>query len=976
MVGSRQTFPKLDCLSANVFVLCVVYHKDDLPEWNDQADSSQELQHHIDKILQLALGSSDAQPYCISARVEGQPSSNSIYFNDDLILHSDVLEIRVLELISGNDRVIEAKMRRINLHDNTLAYDALSYVWGPPSTSSPKTLQIGQEKLVITPNLHSALSALMRSNFVGRIWVDAVCINQDDLLERGNQVAMMADIYRSATTVRIHLGDGLPLITEFFQHVLQAPNLHSDVANIITTLNISKDDILSEYMDFVHRPWWTRIWILQEYALARNDPIMYLGYHTINASRLQHYWDGFSEEMLKAAVPFSGSKSNVAISTMIMVMKMSLVRTVLHNRRSDRKGVAFKSGPCQLLSNYFRSRSTDPRDRIFGLRELLDPTAKDAFPPTYDVSVAAVYERLATWVLMFDRDVEIFWMYPMKIGHYTPSWVPDFSRPHSWTPDGFQAPSDLDIEVSQSLVLGEREKSIMDLPIVKGVPPVIHNKILAIGGREIDTIIHVFPVKGETWNDRLRKLWYLEVHFTSTPLGEFRRPEDPFSSILTSHSADMLWRWTANSKSASIAQYSQGVSPTEYLYIIDQEFRRVSSQLLEFIDVRYFAEQSADYWTLLKTQLGRSFAILGSKDTQRQEKEALELSVPLAYQMIFLNLSKFQFYLAEDVFRPLNVLGASLFDYQNLESQIRHLREPRQQSPFEKQPHILESVSSTFKNTNIDAFPEIGVFQDSPPPYGLNPHIYDDLQSKVSDAMSTVEVRLRAALLMRIAYALRKASERIESNVGEEAYEVVKRSYVNIGDHFYPDWDQVKNNILWLRADDIGTIRLRYLTYGTGIAAIVAAALSRNSMAERFAKYARTAVWCLATCATIGFVSLRGRFQLSSDIQMPWLLPSEAEFDQVRTQHSEVKNLKRKDIFAQGTRHDFTRLSHAVKSQWQNRTFFVTKRGFVGLGTPGVTDIREGDDLIWLERGRFPMVIREKVETENLYLVGFSIVRE
>ncbi|KAH7121091.1 heterokaryon incompatibility, partial [Dendryphion nanum] len=159
-------------------------------------------------------------------------------------------------------------MRRINLHDNPLPYDALSYVWGAPSSYPQKVLEIDQQQLNITPNLHSALSALLKSNFVGRIWVDAVCINQEDLLERGNQVTMMADIYRHATTVRIYLGPDLPLITRFFQYAERNPNLDIEVPDMITTLHISKEDLLCEYVDLIHRPWWARVWILQEYALA------------------------------------------------------------------------------------------------------------------------------------------------------------------------------------------------------------------------------------------------------------------------------------------------------------------------------------------------------------------------------------------------------------------------------------------------------------------------------------------------------------------------------------------------------------------------------------------------------------------------------------------------------------------------------------------------------------------------------------
>ncbi|ORY15938.1 heterokaryon incompatibility, partial [Clohesyomyces aquaticus] len=100
---------------------------------------------------------------------------------------------------------IRGRMRRMVL-TGIPKYDALSYVWGRPDPLSPKTLEVNGGVLKITTNLHAALTAVMKGSANLTIWVDAVCINQEDLLERNQQVAMMSQIYKSATTVRIYLG--------------------------------------------------------------------------------------------------------------------------------------------------------------------------------------------------------------------------------------------------------------------------------------------------------------------------------------------------------------------------------------------------------------------------------------------------------------------------------------------------------------------------------------------------------------------------------------------------------------------------------------------------------------------------------------------------------------------------------------------------------------------------------------------------
>ena len=65
-------------------------------------------------------------------------------------------------------------------------YEALSYTWG--TNLKTHVIRIGKEAQTVTENLSLALKALRYPDKKRTLWVDALCINQDDILERNQQV--------------------------------------------------------------------------------------------------------------------------------------------------------------------------------------------------------------------------------------------------------------------------------------------------------------------------------------------------------------------------------------------------------------------------------------------------------------------------------------------------------------------------------------------------------------------------------------------------------------------------------------------------------------------------------------------------------------------------------------------------------------------------------------------------------------------
>ncbi|RFU33107.1 hypothetical protein B7463_g3209, partial [Scytalidium lignicola] len=128
-------------------------------------------------------------------------------------------EIRVLTIIPDDwATAIHCKLNIVSL-DDALEFTALSYVWG--MSMQDGTLCINGREQRIGRSLETALRYYRRAGWHMPLWVDAVCINQDDVSERSSQVAIMACIYSSAAIVFVVLGAGIDLAEDdYFQKVM------------------------------------------------------------------------------------------------------------------------------------------------------------------------------------------------------------------------------------------------------------------------------------------------------------------------------------------------------------------------------------------------------------------------------------------------------------------------------------------------------------------------------------------------------------------------------------------------------------------------------------------------------------------------------------------------------------------------------------------------------------------------------------
>ncbi|PMD37790.1 HET-domain-containing protein, partial [Hyaloscypha variabilis F] len=182
-------------------------------------------------------------------------------------LNAGFLEIRVLTLLPGpKEAPVVCEVEHIRADriskDAEEGYSALSYTWGSPDETGVLYLQ--GVAIQVRQNLLQAFYHLRSLKTLRRLWVDAICINQNDIRERSEQVSIMGKIYQLANEVVVWLGsekENSKIAIDFItSHVaIQGTSLLSD-------LSVNHDHAIPfrAISDLTKREYWQRAWIIQE----------------------------------------------------------------------------------------------------------------------------------------------------------------------------------------------------------------------------------------------------------------------------------------------------------------------------------------------------------------------------------------------------------------------------------------------------------------------------------------------------------------------------------------------------------------------------------------------------------------------------------------------------------------------------------------------------------------------------------------
>ena len=145
-------------------------------------------------------------------------------------------------------------------------YAAISYVWGDPNPCA--TIHMDKLQLCIGKNLSNLLRNIRSRSISLNLWIDAICINQVDVEERNAQVQDMASIYKDADEVLGWLGElsqeaqkGFRLFRELTSRI-EDEDFGQFLEDYIR--DVSNDISWLALVELLDRPYWIRLWILQE----------------------------------------------------------------------------------------------------------------------------------------------------------------------------------------------------------------------------------------------------------------------------------------------------------------------------------------------------------------------------------------------------------------------------------------------------------------------------------------------------------------------------------------------------------------------------------------------------------------------------------------------------------------------------------------------------------------------------------------
>jgi hypothetical protein len=305
-------------------------------------------------------------------------------------------------------------------------YNALSYTWGDLLAPKVNILLNGQE-FPVTENCYLALQRLRRevtaASIVAPVWIDAICIDQDNPMEKGRQVQMMDRIFKEAERVVVWLGVGMDgsdraidTIAKFYNYehcgtwAKETAANNEQVLQFIDSLFPVRNDLsvrITELVSLAERSYWGRVWIVQEFHLAQ-DATIYCGRKSIALRALTNFCQtlealGGGGLLLEGRNTSEAAQEEMAIcQDGILAMnhsKMCWHCTLRANCTTNHDTRTLNSLLWELVRSDFGCKK--PRDYIYALRGVASDINDGDIQCDYEKDIKEVYRDLLN--LFLDR---------------------------------------------------------------------------------------------------------------------------------------------------------------------------------------------------------------------------------------------------------------------------------------------------------------------------------------------------------------------------------------------------------------------------------------------------------------------------------------------------------------------------------------------------------------------------------------------
>ena len=345
-------------------------------------------------------------------RLIGKPELSWKSYIDSLEAHiiQNGVDDRAAASLSGSDSLSHT-------------YIALSYAWGPDKNH--RKINLNGIDTEVRPNLYAALLELRKSQWVRRgirLWIDALCINQEDIEEREQQVGIMRSIYEFSWQVVVWLGpetDTTSLAYTALAWLARAigsgdklkefaaeygiPHYAYDASPIILDPYLLpwRDEVFSALRSFFACDYWHRLWILQELAMSKVDAPVLWGTHSMS---LREIWAACEvinggEGTISEGMATSGDDIDHRITTLTVDRRLEERHStpgkqwkhlicIKGLRENTGHGVEFALPAFELARG---AQASDHRDKVYGILGIPGVKQLCTMPPNYKMDFAQVY---------------------------------------------------------------------------------------------------------------------------------------------------------------------------------------------------------------------------------------------------------------------------------------------------------------------------------------------------------------------------------------------------------------------------------------------------------------------------------------------------------------------------------------------------------------------------------------------------------
>lgn len=289
---------------------------------------------------------------------------NNASFNySALNLAEQEIRLVILQPYDETDERIKCTTVNAKISDKP-KFQALSYAWGD-SQNADLILLNGQE-FRVGLSLWWALIYLRDADKAQMFWIDAICIDQNNVFERNHQVTLMSHIYSEAETVIVWLG------TRRRMHLNFRPK---------PRVWIAEENIVS---DFAKKDYWNRLWVVQEVLLARKI-ILRLDVQWVEWEAFLAYFESWKSRNSKSSLIWSGHFA-ASIEGFQDTERSSMSRLIALKQKKETTIRAESLHLALLADTFGETKCFDKRDRVFGLLGLTGPCCQTAIVVDYEMS--------------------------------------------------------------------------------------------------------------------------------------------------------------------------------------------------------------------------------------------------------------------------------------------------------------------------------------------------------------------------------------------------------------------------------------------------------------------------------------------------------------------------------------------------------------------------------------------------------------